>query len=139
MKLFNVVTTIVSLSVCGQMITAMPAVAKKSSSSSAQSTAPDAQKLSLSLVNITSPVKAGADATATVQTSADALCKINVKLKSGAASSKGLEPTHADKSGKATWNWKVAKNTAAGDWPVEFTASLKGSKASTTGTLKVTK
>jgi hypothetical protein len=143
-NLFSVVTALVAVSLSSQLIAGTPAVAKKSKSdqsagSAAKDTGAKSSALSLKIVSITSPVKAGADATVTAQTDPDALCKIAVKLKSGAATAKGLAAQHADKTGKASWTWKVATNTAAGSWPVEVTASSKGSKASANGTLEVTK
>lgn len=138
-----VLSTVLALSLASA-VCVDAALAKKSSTTTttSSSTAPakseKSKDLSVKIVSMPS-VKAGADATATVQTEADALCKITVKYKSGPATAAGLKAQHADKDGKVTWTWKVSKNTAAGDWPVEITASSKGAKGSASGTLKVEK
>jgi hypothetical protein len=95
--------------------------------------------LSLKLDSISSPIKAGSDAKAAITTEPNAMCDITVKYKSGPASAAGLKAQRADKDGKCTWTWKVAKNTAVGEWPVDIKASLKGAKATTSTTLKVEK
>ncbi|MGH9549072.1 MAG: hypothetical protein ACRD3W_06855, partial [Terriglobales bacterium] len=137
-KFFPLLAAIVALALNTQLSCPMAAIAKKSGgSTAAPATKTD---LTVKIVNITSPVKAGSDATVAVETAADANCKITVKLKSGPATAAGLKGQKADSTGKASWTWKVASNTAVGDWPVEVTASMKGSKsASATGSLKVTK
>jgi len=140
-RLFPLLTVVIAVSISSQLSAGTPALAKKSSGGGtpAATTSESKKDLSLKIVSITSPVKGGSDATVVIQTDPDALCKITVKLKSGPASAAGLKAQHADSTGKATWNWKVAKNTSAGEWPVEITASSKGAKGSASGTLKVEK
>jgi hypothetical protein len=139
-RLFPWLAAVIAVAVSSQLATNVPALAKKSSGKdSSSSTAAAAKDLSVKIVSITSPIKAGADATAVAQTDADALCKITVKYKSGPATAAGLKAQHADSTGKVSWTWKTTKNTAAGEWPVEITATSKGSKGSASGTIKIEK
>lgn len=101
--------------------------------------AADKNVLKVQLLRITSPVKAGSDATVAVQTDPGARCKITVTYKSGASSCAALKPQKSDPKGQVVWIWKVAKNTAAGEWPVEIDCSLKGRKNTLKTTLKVEK
>jgi hypothetical protein len=143
-KLLSALSTLlVTASLSG--ILTIPADAKKSSAAAnapAAAAAPAAATKAdtpLKIVSISSPIKAGSDATATVQAVANAMCNITVKYKSGPATAAGLKAQRADKDGKATWTWKVAKNCSPGDWPVDFTANAKGYKGTASGTLKVEK
>jgi hypothetical protein len=105
----------------------------------AASTKSDKKDSSLKITNITSPIKGGADATVSVTTEPNAMCTITVKYRSGPATAAGLKSQRADKDGKASWTWKVGKNTAVGEWPVDVTSSLKGSKGKASTTLKIEK
>jgi hypothetical protein len=137
-RLFTTLSIAVLVASSAQV--ALPALAKKSAASTAAPAAAASKApLSLKVVSVSSPVKAGSDASASVQTDANAMCTISVKYKSGAATAAGLKAQRADKDGKASWTWKVAKNCSPGEWPVEFTASSKGSKATASSTLKVEK
>jgi hypothetical protein len=143
-RLFPLFSALVAAVVGTQLATISPAPAKKSSgkdssSSTASAAKSDKKDLTVKIVSITSPIKAGADATAVAQTDADALCKITVKYKSGPATAAGLKAQHADSTGKVSWTWKTTKNTAAGEWPVEITATSKGAKGSASGTIKIDK
>src|SRR5271165_4837510 len=128
----------VSVALGLQMASISPALAKskaaaKSDAGTAagatkaeKSDAKGAKDLSVKITSLSSPVKLGSQATCSIQTTPDALCKITVNLKSGPAKSTGLSAQHADAKGVATWNWKVASNTSTGDWPVDIDCSLKG-------------
>ncbi len=100
---------------------------------------PDTKELKLRLLSITSPVKTGCDATVAVQTEPGAKCKITLTLKSGPSTASALKPQKSDEKGQVVWTWKVAKNTAAGDWPVEIDSCLKGRKNTIKTTLKIQK
>ena len=120
------------------LMVAGPAFAKDAAATPAK--AADAKKtIDVSITKLSSPVKPGDDATCAIKTEAGALCKIEVKLKSGASKAAALKQQRADDKGIATWNWKIAANASPGDWPVTVDCSLKGAKGSASGTLKIAK
>jgi hypothetical protein len=127
-----------------QSTSLLPAAAKSKAAAKGDTTAApsDSKKskdLSVKITNLSSSVKLGGQATCSVQTEPDALCKITVTLKSGPAKSTGLGSMHADDKGVATWNWKVASNTSTGEWPVDVDCSLKGAKGKASGKIKIEK
>jgi hypothetical protein len=127
-----------------QSISLLPAAAKSKAAAKGDTTtaASDSKKskdLSVKITNLSSSVKLGGQATCSVQTDPNALCKITVTLKSGPAKSTGLGSMHADDKGVATWNWKVASNTSTGEWPVDVECSLKGAKGKASGKIKIEK
>jgi len=139
-RLLTILSLAMLVSVGTQGVIQSSALAKKSTQATSQSAVTTSKgTLSLKVVKVTSPLKAGSDATATVQTDPNAMCNITVKYKSGPATAAGLKAQRADKDGKCSWTWKVAKNCSPGDWPVDFTASSKGSKATASSTLTVQK
>lgn len=78
-------------------------------------------------VSLTSPVRAGKDASLTVSVSPSARCTIKVAYDGVVAKAKGLGP----KSGaKVTWRWRVGTRTPPGRWPVTV-------RCGKSGTLKV--
>ncbi len=84
-----------------------------------------AQQLQVRLVNVTSPVAPGKDATLAVQTTPKAACKITVQYASGPITTKGLGPKTADVKGNVRWTWRVGPKTKTGVWPVIVSCSLK--------------
>jgi hypothetical protein len=120
-------------------IALVPALAKGPAASTASKTADAKKTLDLSITKLTSPVKPGDDATVAIKTDPGALCKIEVKLKSGPSTAAGLKSQRADDKGVATWSWKIAPNAAVGDWPVTINVSSKGAKGTAAGTLKIAK
>lgn len=120
-------------------VASVPAIAKGAAASTASKTADAKKTLDVSITKLTSPVKPGDDATVAIKTDAGALCKIEVKLKSGPSTAAGLKSQRADDKGVASWSWKIAPNAAIGEWPVTVSTSLKGAKGTATGTLKITK
>lgn len=102
-------------------------------------TAAAKKTIDVAITKLTSPVKPGSDATCEIKTEPNALCKIEVKLKSGVSTAAALKAIHADDKGVAAWNWKVAANAAVGEWPVTVSCSLKGAKGTAAGTLKIAK
>ncbi len=79
-----------------------------------------AQTLSVRVVSVISPVRAGSQATLTVKTSPGAQCTPSVQGRSG-ATVKVFPKRVADAHGMATWTWQVPVETAAGPWPVTIT------------------
>lgn len=73
------------------------------------------------LVNLTSPVAKGAQASITVRTSPGSSCSITVYYKSGASHAAGLEPETAGNDGLCSWTWKVGTNTTPGTWRIVVT------------------
>jgi outer membrane biosynthesis protein TonB len=74
--------------------------------------------LALAFTKFTSPVNAGANATATVMTTAGARCFIDVEYKSGSSTAAGLGDKTASSTGVVSWTWKVGSRTTPGSWPV---------------------
>lgn len=66
-------------------------------------------------VSLTSPIRAGKDASLTVTVSPRARCTIEVVYDSVVSTAKGLGPKSG---GKITWRWRVGAATAPGRWPV---------------------
>jgi hypothetical protein len=96
-------------------------------------------KLSLEITSIPASVKAGAQAQVDVKTESGAAVDIAVKLKSGASKNAALKPQTADATGKASWQWTIAKNTSAGDAEVTVTSTFRGKSNSVTKTMKIEK
>ena len=94
--------------------------------------APAPALLSLQIVSVTSPVKAGASATLVAQTKPKAECAITVYLKSGPSKATGLTKINADSDGKASWTWKVGSSTTHGEYKIVVTAGLGGETVSQT-------
>jgi hypothetical protein len=129
-----------------QSVSPLPAAAKSKASSttalaskSGGTETKKSNELAVKITNLSSPVKLGGQATCSIQTEPNALCKITVSLKSGPAKSTGLNSQHADDKGVATWNWKVANNTSVGEWPVDIDCSLKGAKGKASGKITLEK
>ena len=66
-------------------------------------------------VSLTSPVRAGEDASLTVNVSPRARCTIEVIYDTIVSKAKGLGPKSG---GKITWRWRVGTSTHPGRWPV---------------------
>jgi endonuclease YncB( thermonuclease family) len=88
--------------------------------------------LSLQIVSVTSPVKAGTSATLVAQTKSNAECAITVYLKSGPSTAAGLTKKNADSDGKASWTWKIGSSTTPGTYKIVVTAGLGGETVSQT-------
>ena len=95
-----------------------------------QPTKPASTALFVSVVSLTSPIKAGATAKLVVKTSPAANCTITVYYKSGPSSASGLGAKQADGSGNCSWSWKVGPSTAAGTWSITVVASAGGPSTS---------
>ena len=64
---------------------------------------------------LTSPVRAGEDASLTVNVSPRARCTIEVIYDALVSKAKGLG---TKSGGKITWSWRVGTSTHPGRWPV---------------------
>lgn len=73
----------------------------------------------VSVGSLTTPVKAGANASINIRTTATAKCSIAVIYNNAASHDSGLAPKVADAYGIATWSWTVPVTTPAGSWPVK--------------------
>lgn len=71
--------------------------------------------LSLQIVSVTSPVKAGAYATLNAKTVPNAQCSITVYYNSGPSQASGLTSQNANSNGDVQWTWKVGINTSTGN------------------------
>lgn len=66
-------------------------------------------------VSLTSPIRAGKDASLTVTVSPRARCTVEVIYDGVASKAKGLGPKSGD---TITWRWRVGEGTRPGRWPV---------------------
>ena len=87
---------------------------------------PTPTPLEVSIVSVTTPVNAGANATLVAQTAPSANCSIEVIYASGPSSASGLNAKQSDSSGKVSWTWKVGANTTPGNWQIIVTVSYNG-------------
>jgi len=100
----------------------------------ANPTPPPAVSKGVTIVSLSSPVKAGAYANLVARTSPGAACTMSVTLPSGRQSqSSGLGPATTDDSGQVTWNWRTGTTTRGGI----ATATVACGSASTTGTFQI--
>lgn len=68
----------------------------------------------ITLVNLTSPVGAGAMATITIKGAPNTNYGITVYYDSGASNADGLYAKQSDGNGNVTWTWKVGTRTHSG-------------------------
>ena len=80
----------------------------------------------VSLVRVTSPVRAGAYATLTVKVSRPARCSITVYYKSGPSEAQGLYPKRTNAQRRVSWTWKVGTRTTPGRWPILVSCGAAG-------------
>jgi hypothetical protein len=74
-------------------------------------------------VSLTSPIRAGKDASLTVSVSPRARCTIEVVYAGVASKATGLGPKSG---GKITWRWRVAPGTRPGRWPIIVSCGKSG-------------
>ncbi len=89
-------------------------------------------RLPLQVISVSSPVRAGANATLTAQTTPGANCTITVYYKSGRSTAAGLISKTADSGGRVSWTWKVGSNTTSGSWRIVVDAIFNGETTSQT-------
>lgn len=78
----------------------------------------------IKLIKLTTPIKAGDEATLEIQGLPETEFDISVRYGSTTSTAKGLENKTSGKDGKVSWTWKVGTNTSAG----EHTIYVYGSK-----------
>lgn len=83
----------------------------------------------ISVLNLSSPISAGGNASLTIKSAPGANCTITVYYKSGPSEAAGLGPQTANQNGEATWRWKVGSRTTAGVWSISVSCS-SGEKSS---------
>jgi hypothetical protein len=76
------------------------------------------------LVQVTSPVSAGSEASVTVAVSPAQTCLITVRYKSGPSEAAGLYPQRGT---RITWTWTVGSRTTPGRWPIVVSCARGGS------------
>lgn len=81
-------------------------------------------RLTVNVVELSSPVDRRAEARLGVETSPGAECTIEVRYASGPSKAQGLVPMEADSKGRIVWTWKVGTNTTPGTWPIFIECSL---------------
>jgi hypothetical protein len=78
------------------------------------------------LLLLTSPVQAGANATVQIQTSAGATCFLSYTTPAGTDSTaKGLGVTTADGNGVCSWTWEIGSSTKSGTGRLAITVDGK--------------
>lgn len=87
---------------------------------------------------VTSPVKAGSNASVTVQTDAGSTCKISVVYNEVPAKDSGLAQKTADAYGAVSWAWTVGELTPVGTWPINVTCTYNQKSAVVQANLQVT-
>lgn len=80
----------------------------------------------VSVTVLTSPIKAGSNASITIKTKPLAACSIKVEYDKKPSTDGGLVPKSADEYGVATWAWTVEQGRPAGTWPVDVTCARDG-------------
>ena len=79
------------------------------------------------LVRLTSPVKAGGEATLTARVLPRAVrCSITVTYKSGPSHASGLSPKRPSRTGRVSWTWEVGLSTTSGRWPIVVSCGQAG-------------
>ncbi|SHI13688.1 hypothetical protein SAMN02745823_02719 [Sporobacter termitidis DSM 10068] len=79
---------------------------------------PSPSPASIELVNLTSPVKHGTNATITIKGQPNTDYDITVYYKSGPSTASGLTEKTSNSSGKVSWTWKVGTRTTPGTWTI---------------------
>jgi hypothetical protein len=87
----------------------------------------DAATLTLKFTSLSSSLRPGQYASATVQTTAGASCGIVVRYSTTMSTAAGLITRKAPTGGKLSWRWKIGTSTRHGTWRVTVTCKL-GSK-----------
>jgi hypothetical protein len=85
---------------------------------------------SIEIVDVTSPVCPGENATLQALTTPGAPCDIEVHYKSGLSEASGLYTRTADSDGYVPWTWKVGTRTTPGSWKIVVSASYDSQTAS---------
>lgn len=90
-----------------------------------------AAELPISVVSVSSPVAASANATIFIRTSPGARCWGTVDYKSagtkpGKMGPRDLEAQIADMEGRAAWRWPVDERAVPGRWPILVTCEKGG-------------
>ena len=85
-----------------------------------EETKPETVDLDLTLVSLTTPIKAGKSATIEVIAEPNTKYSITVRYSSGPSSAKGLEPANSDESGRVSWTWRVSSNVKPGEYTIEI-------------------
>jgi len=80
----------------------------------------------IQITSLTSPIKRGAYATVSINTSPNVLCSITVYYKSGPSQAQGLVPKMSDGDGNCSWTWKVGTRTTPGNWKIVIRAQGEG-------------
>jgi hypothetical protein len=75
---------------------------------------------------LTSPVKAGSNASANIATNAGSKCTIVVTYGGVVSTDSGLAPKQADAYGTVTWTWTVGESVAAGTGTAKVTCVYNG-------------
>ena len=96
------------------------------------------QEIALDIVSVTSPVRAGSNATLVAETNAGANCTIVVYYKSGPSEAAGLAPKPADRDGRVSWTWRVGTRTTPGSWQIVVESTMNDATATETVHFTVT-
>ena len=91
----------------------------------------------VSVTVLTSPIKAGSNASITIKTKPLAACSIKVEYDKKPGTDGGLVPKSADDYGVATWTWTVEPGRPPGTWPVDVTCARDGKSGYVRGDLVI--
>jgi len=97
----------------------------------------DNTPVGVSVTILTSPIKAGSNASITIKTKPLAACSIKVEYDKKPSTDGGLVPKSADEYGVATWAWTVESGRPAGKWPVDITCARDGKSGYVRGDLVI--
>ncbi len=93
----------------------------------------------VAVASLTSPVKAGTNASISILTNARSTCKISVTYKDKTSTDSGLVTKKANDYGSVTWTWSVESTVPAGKWPVKVTCVYNKKSGVVIADLQVTK
>lgn len=73
----------------------------------------------ISVISLTSPIKAGSNATLKIKGLPNTEFSISVYYSSGESEASGLQDKTSDSDGKVSWTWKVGSRTKPGEYHIE--------------------
>jgi hypothetical protein len=87
---------------------------------------PSAAAARVRLLQVSSPIRAGAYATITASVTPSATCSVVVNYKSGPSHAAGLYAKRST-AGRVSWTWKVGTRTTPGRWGIVVSCGRAGS------------
>lgn len=97
------------------------------------------QNVGVYIIELTSPLTAGSNASVSIRTLPRSACSIDVVYNGLKSVDIGLIPKDADEYGVVRWTWKVEQGQPVGKWPVNITCARNGSSGYMRGDLVIIK